>query len=1328
TSLIIYDTTDSSTVNPGGMVDFYANYSNATGEAINGTGTYCEIRFDISGWSVPVNMTYNETTEFYVYNRTISSAGIYGWEVLCNGSSLAYAEIQLQDTVTITAVAAAPAGGGGGRCNEDWQCTDWSECLPSGIQTRACSDLNNCGTITEKPEETRSCIYILEEEEEEEAELVERKRGVERSIYNATIYQDLELEEPEIEGVSSIKVNCDVVSEKIERLFRVKEVPVTNSNFTDFDMLIGVEANELLQCSLDIETEWLCAGFDYSLYKCRDWDFEAGLCRDDSSWEPILDMKPGLQKYIIHLEPGDPGLGIGPSPIRSYCGDGGCGYGESCSSCVADCGACVEQPTGIFARIISWFKVITGAAVAECNERWVCSDWTAYDEDGYRQRECSDTRNCGTYFSKPSDKEFCSYIDIGCSNGVLDQNEDDIDCGGVCDPCVKIPVKIISFAELLYLLAALIVIGVVVSYTRHEHLVHTEINKYALPVFKGVEQGAITPYSLASLINQGFGALFYYVTLGVEQGFEFLVESVVEVLKELEMMFGVLYVTTSFDIEHLLIGLETMSEDIFSIFEKGIHDAVELGRLVSEPFGYLFEIVCYVVFIVPKHVTKAIKGLLIGTVKIFQKLGGVSEAGFSGVEKGADVSVLFKMFGILVANIWALVILLFYTVPLRIVGIVKYSFVYGEYLLEGVEVITQVVFIAVDKVIYGMLVIANLVAEPFEYLWEFLVLLLYEVPVRIVSSISHGLRSRNKLKSAVKKQREKAVTKKVMMHHKAYHSLGYYIHKLFGGGLEAVHKVKLPKQKEREVVIKRQRLAELPKFYASEMEVIRHRKVKRFSLKKLVLWQYLSFIPKVIVRMFRILSIGINSIFAVRRVISIQKSKKIRKVMVHKHIYYHSAYHAYKLFSKIGKMMDQIAVGLKKEFLYLSHLIHKIFEREPRMEKMKKIEDTEFRAIYKEETEYLYKSKDKYEQYLEALDKKIGERMPIKRKFWRKPLPKYVEPEKKIATQIRETKYDRYLAQLDKEIGGNEEFIRKRLTKYRHNFTMRFVQELPVIKSVKRLDSRQIRSEAKAKKYGQYIKNIGNRIDNNEEHLRRKKINIIREYRRSYLQSMESLQRYIKDATNAGLAKSAIVINLVDRGWPKSLVVKKCKDVIIKKKAKSEPKAAVLNEYENVLDSRLVKILPETRKDITDFESLVSNVDRQIVSSIKKGMKKSEITKELMSKGVPKQVIDRHYNAIKKSEQVVKKEKDVDLGPGLSKFEKFILTAMADGKSKEEIKKMLLKRGWPKKFVNEHYDNLHREYEKLGLELGAQTPKGKKLDLVAHHIDKQLERINQKDL
>ena len=44
-------------------------------------------------------------------------------------------------------------------CIEDWTCNNWIECTTQGTRTRTCTDLNNCGTTTNKPTESGTCKY-----------------------------------------------------------------------------------------------------------------------------------------------------------------------------------------------------------------------------------------------------------------------------------------------------------------------------------------------------------------------------------------------------------------------------------------------------------------------------------------------------------------------------------------------------------------------------------------------------------------------------------------------------------------------------------------------------------------------------------------------------------------------------------------------------------------------------------------------------------------------------------------------------------------------------------------------------------------------------------------------------------------------------------------------------------------------------------------------------------------------------------------------------------------------------------------------------------------
>jgi len=52
-------------------------------------------------------------------------------------------------------------------CVESWLCSDWSDCVDK-LQTRNCSDQNDCGTIEYKPNETQECGEIKEIEQIED--------------------------------------------------------------------------------------------------------------------------------------------------------------------------------------------------------------------------------------------------------------------------------------------------------------------------------------------------------------------------------------------------------------------------------------------------------------------------------------------------------------------------------------------------------------------------------------------------------------------------------------------------------------------------------------------------------------------------------------------------------------------------------------------------------------------------------------------------------------------------------------------------------------------------------------------------------------------------------------------------------------------------------------------------------------------------------------------------------------------------------------------------------------------------------------------------------
>jgi len=56
-----------------------------------------------------------------------------------------------------------PIGCGRLPCNEKWECSEWGTCI-NGTQIRTCDDINECGTLKDKPEENRACTVPIDSE------------------------------------------------------------------------------------------------------------------------------------------------------------------------------------------------------------------------------------------------------------------------------------------------------------------------------------------------------------------------------------------------------------------------------------------------------------------------------------------------------------------------------------------------------------------------------------------------------------------------------------------------------------------------------------------------------------------------------------------------------------------------------------------------------------------------------------------------------------------------------------------------------------------------------------------------------------------------------------------------------------------------------------------------------------------------------------------------------------------------------------------------------------------------------------------------------------
>ena len=113
------------------------------------------------------NADYNETVAGSVYflipNVSPGGSGYVSFQVQVNEDTPEQIEGQAsagydppESQTSSETIVLYPEGEEPPTCTPNWQCDDWSECVDD-IQTRTCTDLNNCGTNEGKPAESQAC-------------------------------------------------------------------------------------------------------------------------------------------------------------------------------------------------------------------------------------------------------------------------------------------------------------------------------------------------------------------------------------------------------------------------------------------------------------------------------------------------------------------------------------------------------------------------------------------------------------------------------------------------------------------------------------------------------------------------------------------------------------------------------------------------------------------------------------------------------------------------------------------------------------------------------------------------------------------------------------------------------------------------------------------------------------------------------------------------------------------------------------------------------------------------------------------------------------------
>jgi uncharacterized membrane protein len=203
------------------------------------------------------------------------------------------------------------------------------------------------------------------------------------------------------------------------------------------------------------------------LYKCDDFNFTEMNCT--GTWNDVTPSstqnKP--QYYFEILVTGFSGFSIKEIfAAAPQLGGGGGGGGEKV--CIEDwkCGPWNSCFNGRQARGCSDLNACGTtqyrpdtevSCFVPCYTKWNCTEWSACTTSGTQTRVCTDAAQCGTRRGMSPTTQQCR---DSCHDGLQNNDEEEIDCGGSCEACkrTEMPTREYAAANILCTLIPFLII------------------------------------------------------------------------------------------------------------------------------------------------------------------------------------------------------------------------------------------------------------------------------------------------------------------------------------------------------------------------------------------------------------------------------------------------------------------------------------------------------------------------------------------------------------------------------------------------------------------------------------------------------------------------------------------------------------------------------------------------------------------------------------------------------------------------------------------------------------------------------------------------------